>query len=179
GGGDGAPSIHDIEEGIRLDELPPVDADERALLRERIVPGSLSLEQYARGTYGVTRSWTRIGFSYQIVRSSAAVEIRFQGIASDGSVLGKRIRFEPDGSFSVRYEWDPHASAAGDWFTVELSLFRPVSVSSAPEAEIWRHPVETIAKSERGLDRTVQGESVTLRWPVESGSATVRIAIEP
>ena len=30
-----------------------------------------------------------------------------------------------------------------------------------------------MAKSERGLDRTRQGESVTLRWPVELGAASV------
>src|ERR687897_1268796 len=34
---EGAPSIHDIEEGIRLEEMPPLDAQTRALFLERII----------------------------------------------------------------------------------------------------------------------------------------------
>ena len=65
--------------------------------------------------------------------------------------------------------------APGDFFAVEVSLFRPLGIVATPDADVWGHPVETIAKSERGLDRTVQGESVTLRWPVELGAASVRL----
>ena len=78
-------------------------------------------------------------------------------------------------SLTAQYEWGADAGAPGDFFTVELSLFRPLGVTSTPDAEVWTHPVETTAKSERGLDRTLQGESVTLRWPVELGAAVVRL----
>ena len=43
----------------------------------------------------------------------------------------------------------------------------------SPAADEWRFDIETVAKSERGLDRTRQGENVTLRWPVELGAAGV------
>jgi len=48
-----------------------------------------------------------------------------------------------------------------------------------PAADIWTFPIETVAKSERGLDRTRQGESFTLRWPVEIGTATIEIPATP
>ncbi len=47
----GAPSIHDIEEGVRLDEMPPLDPEPRSLFQERVVPNSVTREQYAAGKY--------------------------------------------------------------------------------------------------------------------------------
>ena len=171
----GAPSIHEIEEGIRLTERPPLDRDDRAIFQERVLPGSLTPGEYSRGGYPVTRSWARTGFSYQIVREPSAIELHFRAEETDRRGLTKRLRFEDDGIVSAHYEWDADAGAPGDFFSVELSLFRPLGIVATPEAGVWGHPVETIAKSERGLDRTVQGESVTLRWPVELGAASVRL----
>ena len=48
-------------------------------------------------------------------------------------------------------------------------MFGTLEPVPTPEADWWRHPVETLAKSERGLDRTRQGESITLRWPMGCG----------
>ncbi len=171
----GAPSIHEIEAGIRLDERPPMDAEDRALLRERILPGSLSLDEYARGGYPVAFGWAQARFDYRIVCDADAIEIHFRSASDSRHSLGKRIRFEPDGSFSVRYEWAPDAGAPGDVFTTELSLFRPLEITAVPPADFWTHPVETTAKSERGLERTLQGQSLTLRWPVESGAAGLSV----
>jgi Domain of unknown function (DUF1926) len=47
---------------------------------------------------------------------------------------------------------------------------------ATPAAEEWRFDIETVAKSERGFDRTRQGENVTLRWPVELGAAALELA---
>jgi hypothetical protein len=58
-------------------------------------------------------------------------------------------------------------------FSTEISLAGPLQPETTPAAEAWRFDIETIAKSERGLDRTRQGESLTLRWPVRLGEATV------
>lgn len=171
----GAPSIHEIEEGIRLTEWPPLDRDDRAIFQERVLPGSLTPGEYSRGGYPVTRSWARTGFSYQIVREPSAIELHFRAEETNRRGLIKRLRFEDDGIVSAHYEWDADAGAPGDFFAVELSLFRPLGIVATPDADVWSHPVETIAKSERGLDRTVQGESVTLRWPVELGAASVRL----
>ena len=66
-------------------------------------------------------------------------------------------------------------AAPDDLFAVELSLFGLLRPEPEPAAEWWRFPIETVAKSERGLDRTRQGESITLRWPVRLGSASVTL----
>jgi hypothetical protein len=51
---------------------------------------------------------------------------------------------------------------------------RPVQLKTV-DATVWQHAIETVAKSERGLDRTLQGTSYLLRWPVQLGSAEVEI----
>ena len=73
----------------------------------------------------------------------------------------------------MEYRWDRSLGAPTDLFAVELSLFEDLEVRSDPPAERWTYPIETVAKSERGFDRTRQGDSVTLRWPVDVGAATV------
>jgi len=94
------------------------------------------------------------------------VEVRLS-FHADGAPLLKCLRIAADGQLAVSYEWA--AAAAGDAdgavFAPELSLFRPLALRFDPEPEVWAFPVETVAKSERGLDRTRQGESVTPRWP--------------
>ena len=108
---------------------------------------------------------------------SGALEI---GLSLDagGRSLAKVLRFERSGALEVRYRWDPAIAAPDDLFTTELSVFGTLEPVPSPEADWWRHPVETVAKSERGLDRTRQGESITLRWPVGAARAEMRIGAE-
>ena len=167
---DGTPSIHDIEEGIRLDRRPPVDHEDRALFLERVLPGDLSFQQYALGDYIPRHSWTRSRGRISIEQSLDAVTIAWQ---SDG--LSKRLKFLPDGALSVSFSWDPSTAGETDWFSTELSLAAPLECRTDPAAEVWTFPIETVAKSERGLDRTRQGESLTLRWPVHLGTAMVEL----
>jgi hypothetical protein len=171
GGDGGAASIHDIEEGIRLDQRPPLDADDRALFVDRVLPGDLGFDTYAGGDYWPVRSWAQTRSTCEIERSPDGIEIR-----CESESLSKRLRFSPDGGLTVTYAWDLSSGGAGDVFTTELSLFAPLELRSDPAAEVWTFPIETVAKSERGLDRTRQGESVTLRWPISLGAATVEIA---
>jgi 4-alpha-glucanotransferase len=171
-GDGGTASIHDIEEGIRLVERPPLDAEDRALFVERILPRSLELEGYVRGDYGAVHSWGRTPFDYAVRRRRRGLEIACAA-GEDRRRLAKLIRFEADGEVSVRYAWDPGASAPDDLFSTEISLAGPLEPETIPAAELWRFTIETVAKSERGLDRTRQGESLTLRWPVRLGEAAV------
>jgi hypothetical protein len=87
--------------------------------------------------------------------------------------LAKLIRFASDGGMTVSYAWDAGAGGPDDVFSTEISLAGPLQPETTPAAEPWRYDIETIAKSERGLDRTRQGESLTLRWPVRLGEATL------
>jgi alpha-amylase len=171
-GDGGTASIHDIEEGIRLETRPPLDQEDRALLVERLLPASLELERYASGDYPRAHSWARVPFQYAVKRRRGALEIACAA-SGDGVPLSKLIRFGDKGELSVSYAWDPRA-AADVVFSTELSVAGQL-VIEAPGGEIWRHPIETVAKSERGLDRTRQGESLTVRWPAHPGEATLVI----
>ncbi|MGH7581057.1 MAG: alpha-amylase/4-alpha-glucanotransferase domain-containing protein [Gemmatimonadales bacterium] len=173
-GDGGTASIHDIEEGIRLDTRPPLDAEDRALLLERILPGSLGLGAYAKGDYRPAHSWARAPFHYAVQRRRGALEIACA--TGDGRErLAKTLRFGGDGAITVRYAWDPGAAEADDFFSTEISLAGPLEPGSEPAADTWRFAIETVAKSERGLDRTRQGESLTLRWPIRLGEAAMSL----
>lgn len=166
----GTASIHDIERSLRLAEAPPVDRFERALFRDRILAGETTQDAYTRAAYVPRHSWEAVALDCETAASARDVAVR---LAAPDGTLRKTLRFAQSGSVSVEYHWT--AGSADDVFAVELSLFRPLPLSASPEPAIWRHPVETVSKSERGLDRTVQGESVTLRWPASLGRATVRL----
>jgi hypothetical protein len=144
-------------------------------LLERVLPASLGLDEYARGEYHPLRSWARVPFHYAVQRRRGALEIACAA-GEDSGRLAKLIRFGADGGITVRYAWDPGA-APEDFFTTELSLAGELSLDTQPAAEVWRHPIETVAKSERGLDRTRQGESRTLRWPARLGEATLTVRV--
>ena len=179
-GADGAASIHDIEEGIRLGERPPVDHDERALFVDRVLTSGVSLEAYARGDYQPVLSWARVAGTCVVDRVGDDVEVRCSLSTSEaGAALRKSLRFSASGTVTVTYQWEGAPAGGQDLFATELSLFRPLAISAEPEPDVWTFPIETVAKSERGLDRTLQGESVTLRWPLALGSARVTLAPKP
>jgi hypothetical protein len=111
-----------------------------------------------------------------IEESAEGIEIKLTGEA-----LTKQLRFAADGALTVSYTWTASLAEPEDRFSTELSLFAPLQMRFEPQPEVWTFPIETVAKSERGLDRTRQGDSVTLRWPVRLGAATVELqgALEP
>ena len=169
----GAASIHDIEAGVRLDEMPPIDGESRALFLERVIPNGVTQDQYAGGKYWPLRAWTQMqcGFSIERNRDSIAVVCSFDGQPR----LEKRVEFAGDGSIAVNYQWDSSLAEADDWFAVELSIYAPLGVHTEPAADLWSFPIETVAKSERGLDRTKQGDSITFRWPHSLGEARLQL----
>jgi hypothetical protein len=172
----GTPSIHEIEQGISLTELPPCDAEDRALFVDRVLPGDLALDAYAAGRFQSLRSWARAALRYRIETGKAAVEVVLE--SGDGeATFVKRIRVGSDGSLSVAYRWDACALPEGTRFAPEISLAAPLDVRLEPPAEVWRFAVETVAKSERGLERTVQGESVTPLWPAAVGAGRVELRL--
>jgi hypothetical protein len=122
------------------------------------------------------RSWARSPAHFQIAAAEHAVEVRLS-FHADGAPLLKIVRIAADGRLNVSYEWGAVADGdtEGAVFAPELSLFRPLALRFDPEPEVWTFPVETVAKSERGLDRTRQGESVTPRWPLHLGRAHLEL----
>jgi alpha-amylase len=170
----GAASIHDLEEGLRLDVKPPLDTDDRALFVDRILPRGVTLEDWARGESWAIFSWARQRCTYAVERREGGVEIVCT-VPGGRSRLEKRLRCDAEGNLAVSWRWDGDAAEPGDLFATELSVAGPVALAAAPAADEWRFEIETVAKSERGLDRTRQGESITLRWPVELAGASVEL----
>ena len=166
----GVASIHDLEHAMTLVELPPVDLDNRALLVDRMLSADVTPDRHARADYVPVLSWARVPMEFQVGGEGNVVEI-----TCTGGGLEKRIRFAHDGSIDVAWKWDPSSTEPGARFVSELSLFRPLDIESATAAETWTAPVETVAKSEKGLERTVQGESVTLLFDASRGAAALRI----
>lgn len=181
-----APSIHDLEGELRFAKLPPVDSEDRALFLDRVLPGHLDPETYQQGRYQALFSWAGESLDLLAInevegtvddgkpsQSTRSVEISLG--SSMEKKLEKRIRFSPDGGVEVLYHWDPSEFPEDSLFTTELSMGADAEVLAVPDSSFWRFPISTFSKSERGFDETVQGESVTIRWPISTGWGRVRV----
>ena len=172
---DHAASIHDIEQGLRMEELPPVDLDPRALFVDRVLPAGLATADYERAEYRPVASWARTPLAFRVKRLQNDIVVE---LVAEDDAMSKRIQFNERGSVRVSYRWAAGAFSSGAHFAPEISLAAPASLRVEGGVEPWRFPIETVAKSERGLERTVQGESLTPRWPVEDGEGIVTLEPE-
>lgn len=166
----GVASIHDLEHSMTLVERPAIDLDDRAFFVDRILSADVTPDQHARANYMPLKGWARSRLDFEVIEHADAVEIVCIG---DG--LEKGIRFAENGAITVSWIWDPSAFEPTARFASEISLFRPLDIVGIPDATTWSAPVATVSKSEKGLDRTVQGESVTLLWSAALGAATLDI----
>ena len=62
---------------------------------------------------------------------------------------------------------------------LEVSLSREVELDLTPKTEVWKFPVATVSRSERGFEETVQGYSYTPRWPARAGGAGLTVRVRP
>ena len=105
------------------------------------------------------------------VRADKSFEVTGDGeITCRADGIEKRISFTENGDIDISWKWSTAES-----LSTELSLFRPLDIQADPLAECSVEPVETVAKSEKGLDRTVQGESVTFAWTQSLDAASLRV----
>ncbi len=155
---------------MTLVERPAIDLDDRAFFVDRILSADVTPDQHARANYTPLKSWARSRLDFEVIEHDDAVEISCTG---DG--IDKRIRFAENGAISVSWKWDPSAFEAAARFATEISLFRRLEIVGMPAGTTWTAPVATVSKSEKGLDRTVQGESVTVLWDVTLGAAALDI----
>lgn len=171
---DRAPSIHEIEKSLHLTELPPVDLDVRALLQERVLSGKTTQLEVERSAYKPLHSWTTARFTAREAVHSDVVQV---ALTTSDSIprLSKNIIVTPDGHLNVEFEWDASRFSADDVFTSELSFSQFPPTVASEDGTIWWYPIETVAKSERGLDRTRQGMTAMVRWPVARGRGTLQI----
>jgi alpha-amylase len=165
-----ASSIHEPGPS-RLSALPPVDVEPRALFQERVLEEATAASDYAARSYRPVLSWANAGFTSRLEPQGQDLVVTLE---AEG--LTKRLRFADDGTLTVSYAWSAGTLPEGSWFTTELSLSQPLSLSSEPLAQEWRYSIATVSKSERGFEECRQGDSVTLRWPSRLGAASVRLA---
>jgi hypothetical protein len=174
--GQGAPIIHHAEHALHFDGRPPMDREDRALFVDRIIPADLAFEKYVSGDYAPVGSWARVRMRWSASREADTVVVRLEGESGAGSLI-KEIRIRRDGGLTVRYHLTAIGPAAVGHFAPEISLAAPldVLVTPTPALPLWRFPIETVAKSERGLDRTLQGMSVTALWPATIGEFAIEL----
>jgi len=115
-------------------------------------------------------SWAAEPVAAEVRATGEAVEVTCRALG-----LEKRLRFAAGGGLTVTYRWDAARLPATAWFAPEISLAHPLELMCAPEADVWSFPIATVSKSERGLDETVQGRSLTPRWPAALGEARIEI----
>jgi hypothetical protein len=112
-----------------------------------------------------------------ITVDSVRADQSFEVIGNDqivcrGNNIEKRLRFSERGEITVAWKWN---AIPGDKFSTEISSTRPLNLEASPAAATSSEVVETVAKSEKGFDRTVQGHAVTLRWNASPEAAELRI----
>ena len=93
---------------------PPIDAEDRALLVDRVLPERLPLASFVSGEYPSVHSWAASSCSFRIEQEPELIEIVCSFRSSTGETsLEKRLGFASDGSLRVRYRWDPRRSSGG------------------------------------------------------------------
>ena len=178
---DGTPSIHALEQMVRLQHLPPIDRFDRALFVDRVLAGDVTLDHYTGGAFESVACWAGGVFQASLEPSAHAVEVVLRPMpdASPPGLLEKRIRFDRAGELSVRYRWDPAAFPADALFCPEISVSREMELDLTAAATVWKFPVATVSRSERGFEETVQGYSYTPRWPIRAGEARLTLRVRP
>ena len=176
---DGAPSIHDIEAAARLQRLPPIDQADRALFVDRVLAADVTLDRYSSGAFDSVACWAGTPFRASLEQSAQAVEVVLHPGPSPAGLLEKRIRLDQAGELTVRYRWDPAAFPPDAFFCPEISVSPEVQLDLTPGAEVWRFPIATVSRSERGFEETVQGYSYTPRWPIRAGEARLTVRVRP
>ncbi len=156
----------------------PVDHECRALFLDRVLPAGLIFERYAGGDYAPLASWARARMRFRVSTGPEQVVIALEPEAGPAG-LAKEIAVRADGTVRVRYALAAGTVPAGALFAPELSFAAPLALRVTPEVPLWRYPIETVAKSERGLERTLQGTSVTPLWPGEAAECTIELRPTP
>src|SRR5882672_8655661 len=174
---DGTPSIHDLEAAARLQRLPPIDRCDRALFVDRVLAGNVTLDAYVGGAFDSVACWAGTAFHASVEQSAKAVEVVLHPGGSPAGLLEKRIRLDPAGELTVRYRWDPAAFPPDAFFCPEISVSPEVKLDLTPAADVWRFPIATVSRSERGFEETVQGFSYTPRWPIRAGEARLTVRV--
>lgn len=169
----GAPSIHDIEHANTLATLPPADIDVRSLLQVRIVEASLTEEAWNRADYLPVENFATHRLHADLVfHQPDAVQMVMRD-----EQYSCHLTVHANGALHFDITWTSLGMPVDAQCAIELSLAPRIRVTAdCDEARVtWRMPIESMAKSERGLEHTVQGQAMLFLVPVAVQQAHVRI----
>lgn len=169
----GAPSIHDLEHAHTLESLPPADLDVRTLVQVRVIDRLVTEAEYIAAEYVPVHSWTQCVFDVALASHSASALV----LTGEADGLAATLTVHDDGALTYAFDWSRAALPAGSRIAVECSLGARASVETACEsaAECWRYDIVSRAKSERGLETTVQGRAVVFVFTAPDTHATLRL----
>jgi hypothetical protein len=117
--------------------------------------------------------WRAAVLAWTVTPEGSALRVTLSAPGTTG--FTKSYRFTESGLEEVTFTW-PASDDDGGWFVTEASHEGRLDLQGDPPPEHWTYPIETVAKSERGLERTLQGTATVLRWPARLGTARVRMA---
>jgi len=173
----GAPSIHDLEHAHTLDSLPPADLDVRTLVQVRALAPDTTERAYAAAEYVPVHSWTQCSFDVHVA-SHAATALVLTGEA-DG--LAITLTVHEHGALTYALDWSRTALPIGSRVAIECSLGARASVDASCDAyaDCWRYDIVSRAKSERGLETTVQGRALVFVCAETDVRTTLRLTPTP
>ena len=169
---------HPAEDGVHIDGHLPTDHEDRALFVDRVLPADLAFERYVSGDYMPLASWARARMTFTVEAPAGEVVVRLQPEGGHRNLL-KEIAVGPDGRVRACYRLALDGPLAEGRFAPELSFGTPLALRLDPALPLWRFPIETVAKSERGLEKTLQGMSFTPVWPAGTEGFVIEILPHP
>jgi hypothetical protein len=144
------------------------------MLLEHVLPADLTEDVYIRGQF---RSlWTPGSSTTAVDENEHGLTVRLARMEGTAMALEKQYRFSEEGLLAVEYRWDPTVFPNPSRFAPELSLAAPLEVTFDPGVDVWTYGITTVAKSERGLEETLQGRSLTPLWPIEAAMARIEFS---
>ncbi len=171
----GAPSIHALDDLMRHNELPPIDADPRALVRERLLGPEVNEGMYARSDYDPIWSVSGTRLDMSVAKEASGVGVTFRSVEGGITVFEKCYHFISGGQLVAEFRWNAAALGGRGIFAPEVSYSGPMEITCSPAAPVWSSDIVTVAKSEKEIETTVQGRTVTPLWPVTVGEARIEI----
>jgi 4-alpha-glucanotransferase len=166
-------SVHDSDRGLTLVESTPLDAAPRALFLERILSSDVGTGALAGGKAPAVTGWAGRALAWEVTGGAGGLRVLLTDPTDAG--FRKTYVFTAEGLRAVEFAWSP-SPEENHRFTSEASHHGPLALEATPAAEVWTYPIESVAKSERGLERTLQGTATLLRWDASLGAARVRVA---
>jgi len=171
----GTASARDYDDLKQQNELPPIDPEPRALIRERLLGAEVDEGMNYRSDYEPIWSVSGARLDMSVTKEPNGVGVTFRSVEAGVTVFEKRYHFISGGVLVAEFTWNSAALGGRGLFAPEVSYSGPMEITCTPATPVWAYDIATVAKSEKEIETTVQGRSVTPLWPVTVGEARIEI----